>query len=802
MKALTKLLAALLAFVVGVQPAAAQVQSIRVEAPSVQSVPVKIGGALGARTGLQSLPLQSLSLGSLLSALPSVSNLKVAQVHAAPIAQAQGLIKPVMAVEAHVKSDNARLVALKISETGRPLRTLGGGISSPEGSVTLPRDSARPPAESSKSFLEKKVQPMAEAVSEAGKGLKEAPEDGASAAAGRQFDLLTGEVAREGSAVSDPVPAQDAALSGNAEAGLEPASEAAQASEKADASNLPNDIGSIRPEHPYGVVSGRAKLTDSGCLVRPNTRRSEGLDVPPAKTRMTEVFKDPERNKSFWRYAAATIVYYFGIEMYIVGLPFVVSSYTKNVLRDNNDARFRNAELLKAAIRENRSVARIAHWVSQAFSYASTPLFTRGAESNPKKWLVRSAFIRAGILALIPTAFFLSGVMSMSAALLTLFALIGVQSFFQGLFVTMDMGASTKIMGDKSVTPAERMKANSILTFIAAATAIIGPAVAGQIAQVKELFGKMEVGGALIYGVYAIATGLAGLLYATVGIIGGKLKKEGDAAAQAAQAPAKAPLSFKSVIKDLASSLKDGIKIIVKNRFLRTMTALTLVYSLFSDPLIFNVLPEYVESVLMANTGAVNAVLGVPVLGWLFKGLMSTPMGYFSMLVVSSSVGSIIGTLLLNPMRRLFTQLGFKTEEALSIPFFILAALEIPLFWIMISAPSMWAILGLYGLQTLVTSFGAMIVGGLHQKTLGNMPDGNVNKVLAAESFLGIIAAILSTYLYGFVLGDIPIRTALSIAAVAATVYGAMRAAAPWLFFTKAERNPSKDAPIPENSKI
>ena len=64
------------------------------------------------------------------------------------------------------------------------------------------------------------------------------------------------------------------------------------------------------------------------------------------------------------------------------------------------------------------------------------------------------------------------------------------------------------------------------------------------------------------------------------------------------------------------------------------------------------------------------------------------------------------------------------------------------------------------------------------------------------------LAAIVSTYVYGFVLGGIPIAASLLIAAVATTVLGVAHAVSPWLFFTKAERSPPKDAPVPENSKI
>ncbi|MBI4675955.1 MAG: hypothetical protein HY748_00030 [Elusimicrobia bacterium] len=172
-------------------------------------------------------------------------------------------------------------------------------------------------------------------------------------------------------------------------------------------------------------------------------------------------------------------------------------------------------------------------------------------------------------------------------------------------------------------------------------------------------------------------------------------------------------------------------------------------------------------------------------------------MGYYGMLVAFFSAGSILATLLMEPMRRLFHRLGFKSEEGLSIPFYIMAVLEVPLFWALISASSMWVVLGLYGLTSLATGFSAILIAGIHQKTLGKYSGSDITKILAAESLLGILAAILATYLYGFVLTGIPIAKALLLAAGATTVLGALRLAAPWLYFSKKERRgePSRAKP-------
>ena len=437
------------------------------------------------------------------------------------------------------------------------------------------------------------------------------------------------------------------------------------------------------------------------------------------------------------------------------------------------------ADALNALVRENRSLVRVAHWVAQAVSYASVPLFTRGADGS-LRWLPRAFWVRSAGIAGIVGVFFASGLLNLHAALMTLMGFIAVQSFFQGISVTLEGAAVSRMIGDKSVSNGERMRANAILTFVSSALAIIGPAVAGQISQVKDFFGKTGVGGALIYGIYALCTGVAGLIYATVKIFQKK-------AAGAAESGTPEKLSVKGVLSSLWSSLKNGIKLVVGDRFLRTMLILSLLSSLFSDPLVFNVLPEYVETLIKANPDAIGAVLKIPLLGWFLKGMTSTPMGFFSLLAVGSSVGGIIGSVLMEPLRKVLGRLGFKSEESLTVPLYALATLEIPLFWLMISAHSMWLVLPLYGLQAFVTGFSTMVVSGLHQKKLGAYAS-DVSKILAAESFLGILAAIVSTVLYGFVLTKIPIATALLIAAVATTIFGAVRLAAPWLSFSKKER--------------
>ncbi|MCX5794042.1 MAG: hypothetical protein NTY77_00920 [Elusimicrobia bacterium] len=609
-----------------------------------------------------------------------------------------------------------------------------------------PAETKVPVAEAVRTLSAEKIQPAAQAAAEAVQGVEKTSADGSKSAAENQFGVLTGERrARGAEDVADPVSAtQSPELGGARSSTLQPSGE--------------------KPAQAQAEVPAAA---------------------PEAKGSFGQVFKDPERNKSFWRYVVGNIFYTFGIEMYMVGLPYLVSAFTKNSLKENNDPRAGNSEAVQALVRQNRSMVRIAHWVAQAFSYATIPLFTRNTDGS-LKWLPRSFWVRSAVLGGIVGLFFASGVFSLSAALYTLLGFIAVQSFFQGLSVTMESVGVNRMLGDPSVSDSERVRANAILTFIASAVAIIGPAIAGQVSMVGDFLGKTGVGGAVIYGFYALCTGIAGLIYATVKIFA---KKSSTATASAQAEPAREKLGLKGVLKELASSLKDGVKLVFSDRFLRTSMITSLLVSLFSDPLIFNVLPEYVENLIKANPATIGAALHIPVLGWFLKGMTSTPMGFFSLLVVFSSLGSIVGAMLMEPARKLLNRFGFKSEESMTVPLYILAALQVPLFWLMISVPSMWLVLPLYGLQTFLASFAAMIVSGVNQKKMGTFTGSQVNKVLAAESFLGILAAIVSTFVYGFVLSGIPIATALLIAAVATTIYGAFELVSPWLAFTKEQRS-------------
>lgn len=554
------------------------------------------------------------------------------------------------------------------------------------------------------------------------------------------------------------------------------------------------ELGSGSAQTP---VAGSDTSTPSPALEKPATpsEQKPAADVPAAKPGLTTVFHEPERNKSFWRYVLGEAFFLVGFEMYMVGLPFLISSLTKNSLREHNDQRAQNAAAVTELVKQNRTIARIAHWAAQGLSYVTLPFFAKKAEEGPKKWLTRGMLLRAGALALVPVVFLTTGLVSMPVSMGLLALLFAAQSYFQGITVMMEGKGLARVMGDASVTPAERTRANAILSFLAGAIAIIAPAIAGHISLIHDFFGKSGVGGAVIYGIYAGAAAVAGLIWASVRMFGGR-KEEGAAPATG---PPAAKKGLKGTLKELGGSLWEGTKLLWKNKFLRVMVLLSLVNSLFSDPLIFNVLPDYAEKIIQTHPAA-SHLLTVPVLGWFIKGLTSTPMGYFSFMVVLSSIGSIVAAALIGPARKLLAKLGYHGEEGMLKPFYILAALEAPLFFVMMAWPSLAGVLLLYGLQALVTGFGALTASGLMQKALGTYNDRDVNKVMAAESFVGIIASILSTIAYGFLLGGITTKTAMLIAAVAIAVQAVIRLASPWLAFTKAERSrkpsePAKDQP-------
>ncbi|MDE2040424.1 MAG: hypothetical protein KGO96_12185 [Elusimicrobia bacterium] len=554
------------------------------------------------------------------------------------------------------------------------------------------------------------------------------------AQAARQFSALTGERLADGSMVSGA------------------------------ASTAPGD----------GLAAEPAPLLPSGAA-------AEHSGEPPISRRWLRVFHDPERDGAFWRYLQAKICFLFGFNMYLVGGPYLVSAFTRNSLREHRDRRAADLAAVAELVRRNRALLRLAHWLGQVPGYLSIPLFTRhSASAGPKKWLVRACLLRGAALAGVVGMFFATGYVSLGTALWAFCALLAAQSFFQGVSVTLEQTATTRLFGDKDVFPEERTRANSILTAADAAVSIAAPAVAGQIALLGPLGHKTGVGGAVIYGVYAVSVAAMGLLYSTIRLFSGPGR---------GQAAASAPFP------GLWASLKDGLRLILRDRFLRTLLLISVVSSLFSDPLVFNVLPEYIEGLVAQQPGSLGAILNVPVLGWFLKTLTATPMGNFALMMTVDNVGIMLSAIAIKPLSRLLARFGFKTEEALAAPYYFIAALEAPLFLLMFHAPSILGVVGLYGLQSVAIGFVGIAIQGLYQKNLGEREEDSVNKILAANSLLGILAALLATAVYGFWLTGIPIGTSMAIAAAATGAVCLLRLAAPFLAFSKEQRHLEPDAP-------
>jgi uncharacterized membrane protein len=276
------------------------------------------------------------------------------------------------------------------------------------------------------------------------------------------------------------------------------------------------------------------------------------------------------------------------------------------------------------------------------------------------------------------------------------------------------------------------------------------------------------------------------------------------------------------------------------------MFGMGVIMDLFSDALGSSVLPEYVENIVAAQTGVgaffrsplvasvfgsltstpvvlasvgsivlaalvgplsrllgkmgikfqrpisapkwVYALPALPILCWSIASLMSTAMGITGLLVFFGSLGSILSTLLIQPLCKALGKLGFKSEGSLAIPLGVVAALEVPLFWLMISVPSLWLIVPLYGLQALCASFVSIVLSGLNQKKQADYTEDQLQKMLSAQSLWGILATVGSLCVSKMWLSNVPISTMLLIAAIFTTVYGAAQLAFPWLGLSKAER--------------
>jgi len=311
--------------------------------------------------------------------------------------------------------------------------------------------------------------------------------------------------------------------------------------------------------------------------------------------------------------------------------------------------------------------------------------------------------------------------------------------------------------------------------------------VLGRIHPIKN---KTGVENAVIYGVYAGVAALTGLIYAKIKIFGGQTPT--DAAASATEA---VPMTLGAKLKMMGRSIWDGLRIVIHDRLLRAMLALSMISALFEDPLVSNVLPDYVNNLAAKSPGTIAAILRMPGLGRALKAMMGTAMGNFALLIFMGSLGTIAAALLMPRLIRFFQKHGFKTEESLSIPFYFIAALEAPLFLLMIHTPTLLGVIGLYCLQALVIGFNGINIGGLYQRNMKSQKKEDVNKIYAANSLLTILVTIASTYAYGFLLKGISIADSMRIAAGVTGIVALVRLVAPFASFTKAQMFPPPAPP-------
>jgi hypothetical protein len=748
---LKKIFPSLLGLAIALQPALVQARTVAQVAP--QALPTTIGNAARAALGTRGTGAPALQPGITSLGFKSTLVLPDANIPGtAALAESAATLAP------------ARAAAPSAVTAGRLAPAPTGKTALEAGRTDRPAGTVE--AAPSRAKFNRRVATLSKNVASAAETLPKLASNSARPAAARQFALLTGSLRGARANAADLVPAG-------------------------------KSLGRVRP----GLSKpGKANAAD----FEPEVFRSNAEPAEPGKNAQEaapkkgwkrfftlKIFKDPARNKAYWRWFLGEQSIMVGFYMYMVALPFYMSSFTANMLRDAGTFDNTTKEALAEQVRQNRALARIAHWVAQAVAYLAIPFFTRG-DHGPRRWMVGSAWGRAAMYAGIFGIFYGTGLVGAQTALYILLGLIGAASFFQGIAVTMSSGASARIVGDKSVTPGERMTANSVRTFVSAIIAIVSPLIAGQILGLGSLMGKDGGGGALIYGIYAASVGVAGLIFATIKMLA---KKKTVSEMTGETDPMGVDAGTKGVfgtIKGIFSSMKEGIKIVWGNRFLRTLVIINLAVALFSDPLIFNALPQFMSQVLANSPAATHGIL---------KFFANSPGGLFALLMTSSSIGSATSAILAEPLRR-FMKKWFKTEESLSIPFYMMAALGVPAFWFMISNPSIWTVLGLYGLQTFLGGFVGLTITGLYQKNLGAYSSKQMNQVLAASSFINILAAIAATYAYGFLLADIPLATMLTVAAVATTVAGLLQIAAPWLMFTKAQRkgeSPMGPQRVPED---
>ncbi|MFA6004080.1 MAG: hypothetical protein WC881_08425 [Elusimicrobiota bacterium] len=481
-----------------------------------------------------------------------------------------------------------------------------------------------------------------------------------------------------------------------------------------------------------------------------------------------KVFSDPQRNKDFWKFFLGFEFSIAGLQLCMVAFPYMIKSFAHG---QGVSAAMSEAD---AATRLNRMRSQIRAFQlgAQILSYLSLPFLARGKPGSDKKLLVRAGLLRAGILILVPLHFLIfSGLMPAAAAFAVLAGIFAVQSYGEGVHGGMTDMLRSEAIGSSDVTPEERNRANSLLSFAAALISIVVPVFAGKLAQIPDIMGREGSGSAMIFAVYAGVMAISSAFYALTAVRARK------AAKRQAAAGVKGP-GFKAALKAIA-----------RNRFFRTILMLDGFAMLIGEPLMNNVLPNFVESVLKASSVSIGQLLQTPVLGWIFSGMMNTPMGYFGLLIAFGSIGSALASALNQRVLGFLHRHGYASEESRMLPLYGIDFLEVLAFAGIVLLPAFWPILMFWMLKSLAGGFVGVARDGVYQKNLAAYPEADRPAMISMMSLANMLMTLGGALVYLFVLSSIPVGLSMSLAFAGIAALGALRLFSPKLMFDKAARS-------------
>lgn len=484
------------------------------------------------------------------------------------------------------------------------------------------------------------------------------------------------------------------------------------------------------------------------------------------------VFRDPQRNKNFWRFFLGYEFMITGVQIGIVGLPYLVSSFTRNTLSPESQAAV-SQQAFDALVRQRRGTVAGASRLSQVLAFLSLPFLMGKQKGGAKKLLTRAGWLRAAVLVLIPLHFFVfSGLMPAAISFGVLLTVFTLQNYFEGVHGGMISVMSSEVIGSSSVTKEERARANSLITGTAAVLSILVPALLGKLSAIPDILGKVGSGSASIFGIYSAVIAVSSLFFGMIALNRAKANPGGGAGMGAR--PMKA--------------IKAGFKAIIGNRFFRTILLIDAFALLITDPLMFNVFPEFVKTILADSASTLSGLTQLPMIGWFLDGLINTPMGYFGLLVAAGSLGSALASMILNRVVDFLTKRGFLSEESQAVPLFrigvvgAVAFAGIPLF------PSIWPVLLFWMAHSFFRAFASIQRLSLYQKNMARYSPNERSAIIGGMSLTTAFVAFLSNMAYGFLFQHVTIAASMTVAIIAIGILGVMLWFAPNLMFSKDER--------------